>query len=183
MGHSFCATASAMTTLTAPPPAAAPSRLPQTIGYFALCSYLGLGVAVLGPTLPALAEQVSRPVADLSRLFLAGVGFTLGTLLAARLYDRAPGHRVLALAQLFSAAMLVAIPLASSFTVLLAVIAAKSVADGLINTGVNTLLVWTYGQRVGPYMNALHFCFGLGAFVSPFLVAQVVEIPGGYRWA
>jgi FHS family Na+ dependent glucose MFS transporter 1 len=32
-------------------------------------------------------------------------------------------------------------------------------------------------------MNALHFFFGLGAFVAPFIVAQVVTIPGGYRWA
>jgi FHS family Na+ dependent glucose MFS transporter 1 len=32
-------------------------------------------------------------------------------------------------------------------------------------------------------MNALHFFFGLGAFVAPFIVAQVVAIPGGYRWA
>jgi len=31
-------------------------------------------------------------------------------------------------------------------------------------------------------MNGLHFCFGLGAFLSPLLVAQVVNIPGAYRW-
>jgi FHS family Na+ dependent glucose MFS transporter 1 len=31
-------------------------------------------------------------------------------------------------------------------------------------------------------MNGLHFSFGLGAFLSPLLVAQVVEIPGAYRW-
>src|SRR5688572_1043020 len=160
-----------------------PSLLPQTFGYFALFVYLGLGVAVLGPTLPALAEQVNRPVTDLSGLFLAGVGFTVGTALASRIFDRVPGHLVLALAQLFSAAMLVLIPLAPSFELLVAIIALKSMADGAINTGGNTLLVWTHGERVGPYMNALHFFFGLGAFVAPFIVAQVVEIPGGYRWA
>jgi len=32
-------------------------------------------------------------------------------------------------------------------------------------------------------MNGLHFFFGLGAFLSPFLVAQVVGIAGGYRLA
>lgn len=160
-----------------------PSLLPQTVGYFALFIYLGLGVAVLGPTLPALAEQVGRPVTDLSGLFLAGVGFTVGTALASRLFDRMPGHLLLAVAQLFSAAMLILIPLAPTFGLLVAIIAVKSVADGAINTGGNTLLMWTHGERVGPYMNALHFFFGLGAFVAPFIVAQVVEIPGGYRWA
>lgn len=155
----------------------------QTIGYFALFIYLGLGAAVLGPTLPALAAQVSLPVTDLSGLFLAGAGFTAGTALAARIFDRLPGHLVLAVAQLFSASMLVLIPLAPWFWLLLVILAAKSVADGVINTGGNTLLMWTHGDRVGPYMNALHFFFGLGAFVAPFIVAQVVAIPGGYRWA
>ena len=159
------------------------SSRPQTLGYFLLFIYLGLGAAVLGPTLPALAAQVGLPVTGISGLFLAGIGFTVGTALAARLFDRVPGHRLLALAQLWSAAMLVLIPLAPSLPALLIIIACKSVADGLINTGGNTLLMWTHGLRVGPYMNALHFCFGLGAFVAPFIVAQVVALPGGYRWA
>jgi FHS family Na+ dependent glucose MFS transporter 1 len=155
----------------------------QTVGYFALFIYLGLGAAVLGPTLPALAEQVGLPVTEVSGLFLAGVGFTAGTALASRLFDRMPGHLLLAGAQLFSAALLVVIPLMPSLWLLMLVIAVKSVADGMINTGGNTLLMWTHGDRVGPYMNALHFFFGLGAFVAPFIVAQVVAIPGGYRWA
>jgi FHS family Na+ dependent glucose MFS transporter 1 len=65
---------------------------------------------------------------------------------------------------------------------LLAVVAIKGVMDGLINNGTNTLLVWTHREKVSPYMNGLHFCFGLGAFLAPLLVAQVVDIPGAYRW-
>jgi FHS family Na+ dependent glucose MFS transporter 1 len=56
-------------------------------------------------------------------------------------------------------------------------------ADGFINTGANTLLVWTHKEKSSPYMNALHFFFGLGAFLAPFLVAQLLTISGGYRWA
>jgi FHS family Na+ dependent glucose MFS transporter 1 len=66
---------------------------------------------------------------------------------------------------------------------LLAIAAVKGLADGMINTGGNTLIVWTHGDLVGPFMNALHFYFGLGAFAAPFLVAQFVNVPGGYRWA
>jgi fucose permease len=54
--------------------------------------------------------------------------------------------------------------------------------DGMVNNGVNTLLVWTHREKVSPYMNGLHFCFGLGAFLAPLLVAQVVDISGAYRW-
>jgi FHS family Na+ dependent glucose MFS transporter 1 len=31
-------------------------------------------------------------------------------------------------------------------------------------------------------MNGMHFFFGLGAFAAPFIVAQVINQPGGYRW-
>jgi MFS transporter, FHS family, Na+ dependent glucose transporter 1 len=75
-----------------------------------------------------------------------------------------------------------AIPVVPWFWLLLALAACKAFADGIINTGANTLLVWTHGSRVGPYMNGLHFCFGLGAFISPLIIAQVLDIPGGYRW-
>jgi FHS family Na+ dependent glucose MFS transporter 1 len=160
------------------------ARQRQTTGYFALFVYMGLGSAVLGPTLPALAQQVGRPVGDMGLLFLAGsLGFTAGTALGARIFDRVPGHLVLAVAQIFSLAMLALYPFAPSLEVLASIIAVRGLADGAINTGGNTLLVWTHGDNVGPYMSALHFFFGVGAFVSPLLVAQVVNVPGGYRWA
>ena len=38
---------------------------------------------------------------------------------------------------------------------------------GMISTGGNTLLMWTHGRKAGPYINGLHFSFGLGAFLAP----------------
>jgi FHS family Na+ dependent glucose MFS transporter 1 len=43
--------------------------------------------------------------------------------------------------------------------------------------------VWLFGRDVGPYMNALHFFFGLGAFLSPLLIDRVMVIGGGIRLA
>jgi MFS transporter, FHS family, Na+ dependent glucose transporter 1 len=48
--------------------------------------------------------------------------------------------------------------------------------------GGNVLLVWVHRARVGPYMNALHFFFGLGAFLSPLVIAQALVATGGIRW-
>ena len=42
--------------------------------------------------------------------------------------------------------------------------------EGSLDVGGNTLLVWRLGERVGPYMNALHFFFGAGAVMAPLLV-------------
>ena len=145
---------------------------------------LGLDTAVLGPTMPALAEQTHTPLGRMGWLFLAGaVGYTLGTTLGGRVFDRVRGHPVLGMAQLATAALNVLVPLIPWFWLLLGVLACQGFANGLVNTGANTLLVWTHEKKVGPYMNGLHFCFGVGAFLAPMLVAQVIGVTGGYRWA
>jgi len=154
-----------------------------TLGYYLLFMCLGLGTAVIGPTLPALADQTHTPVGYMGWLFpAAATGYTLGTTLGGRVFDRAPGHPVLGIAQLASGALIVLIPMLPGFWVLLAVLACKGFAHGLVNTGANTLLVWAHGEKVSPYMNGLHFFFGLGAFLAPMLAAQVIGIAGGYRW-
>ncbi len=154
----------------------------QTLGYYWLLFCMGLNAAVVGPTLPTLAAQTGSPVGDMGRLFLLGsLGVTVGTLGGGRLYGRLRGHRVLGSAQIVAGLLLGCVAWTPALGWLVAVMAVKGVMDGLINSGTNTLLVWTHREKVSPYMNGLHFCFGLGAFLSPLLVAQVIETPGAYR--
>jgi MFS transporter, FHS family, Na+ dependent glucose transporter 1 len=156
----------------------------HTFGYYFLFICLGLDSAIIGPTLPALAEQTASRLGQMGLLFLVGaIGYTLGTMVGGRVFDRVRGHPVLGIAQLCAAVLIFFIPLAPWLWLLLAILACKGFAEGFVNTGANTLLVWTHGDKVGPFMNGLHFFFGLGAFLSPFLVAQVVGVAGGYRWA
>jgi FHS family Na+ dependent glucose MFS transporter 1 len=57
------------------------------------------------------------------------------------------------------------------------------ISEGWLDVGGNTLLIWVHGERVGPFMNGLHFFFGLGAFLSPIVVARAVASSGGIDWA
>jgi MFS transporter, FHS family, Na+ dependent glucose transporter 1 len=155
-----------------------------TSTYYMLFICLGLSIGLLGPTLPSLAEQTQTQVGQLGAVFTASAfGALLGTLLGGRLFDRVRGHPALGIAQLISAACLLLYPLLPSVWLLFIVVFGKGVTDGFINTGANTLLIWTHKEKSSPYMNALHFFFGLGAFLAPFFVAQLLTISGGYRWA
>ena len=155
----------------------------RTFSYYFLFTCLGLNMAITGPTLPALATQTNSRIGQMGLLFLvSSIGYTLGTLISGRIFDRARGHLVLGIAQLFVAVMLVLIPLTTWLWVLLVILVCMGVAGGFINTGGNLLMTWTHGEKVGPFMNALHFFFGLGAFLSPLLIAQVIGVAGGYRW-
>ncbi len=156
----------------------------STAAYYLQLVCLGLSVGIVGPTLPSLAEQTQTRVGQLGAVFLASsIGVTLGVVIGGRILDRVRGHRALGIAQWVSTIFILFVPLVPSAWLLIGVVAIKGVADGFINTGTNTLLVWTHRDKSSPYMNALHFFFGLGAFLAPFLVAQVVTLPGGYRWA
>jgi FHS family Na+ dependent glucose MFS transporter 1 len=53
---------------------------------------------------------------------------------------------------------------------------------GAADVGGNTLLVWLHGEKVEPYMNGLHFFFGLGAALSPVIFAQMLRLTGDITW-
>jgi FHS family Na+ dependent glucose MFS transporter 1 len=143
-----------------------------TIGYCAGFVALGLASAALGPTLPGLAEHTRSRAAEISVLFVArSSGYLAGSLLGGRLYDRIKGHPVMAVALLLMASTLGVAPLLSRLWLLFATILILGMAEGALDVGGNALLVWVHRDRVGPFMNGLHFFFGLGAFLSPLIIA------------
>jgi FHS family Na+ dependent glucose MFS transporter 1 len=156
----------------------------QTIGYYAAFVALGMVGASLGPTLPGLAEHTQAGLSEISLLFTTrSTGYLLGSFQGGRLYDRVPGHRVMVIVLIVMATMMVLAPLTSLLWLLASVLLMVGLAEGALDVGGNTLLVWVHGHRVGPYMNGLHFCFGLGAFLSPIIVAQAVSASGDITWA
>ena len=156
----------------------------KTAAYFATFVILGLAVAVIGPTLPGLAERTSSKLNQVSILFVGlSTGYLVGSLISGRQYDRLPGHRLAGGALLLLAAVFALtpfIPLLWLLTVLLIIL---GFAEGMLDVGGNTMLVWLHGKRVPPYMNGLHFAFGFGAFISPIIVAQVILNFGDISWA
>lgn len=156
----------------------------KTVGYYAAFVALGLGAASLGPTLNGLAANTQSTLSQISYLFLArSFGYLLGSILAGRLYDRMAGHPLIVGSLCVMIIALLMIPTLSLLGILIAVLLVLGLAEGLLDVGVNTLLVWVHQPNIGPYMNALHFFFGLGAFFSPVIVAQVMRWSGDITWA
>lgn len=155
----------------------------RTIAYYSLFTCLGLDVAVLGPMLPSLAEQTRSSLGQIGLIFIAGaIGYLIGTSITGQIFDHVRGHPILAFAQILTSICVVFIPIVSWFWLLLAIIFLKGIAQGTVNNGSNILLVWTHGRNVAPYMNGLHFSFGIGAFLSPILIAQALLHGLAYKW-
>lgn len=154
-----------------------------TAAYYLGFILLGLAVAAEGPTLLKLAEHTSTALNQISSLFLfSSLGYLLGSYFGGRMYDRVPGHRFMAGVLVFLGILIAFIPLATSLWTLLAIALILGLAKGALDVGCNTLLLWVHNETVGPFMNGLHAFFGLGAFISPLIVAQVISITGDIYW-
>ena len=162
----------------------AEGKLAQTAGYYLAFISLGLVTASLGPTLSGLAGHVDASLDEISILFTASsLGYLIGSVLGGRAYDRASGHGVMGGVLLLLALLMALVPLVPWLWVLFGVMLLIGAASGTVDVGGNTLLVWLHGREVSPFMNGLHFCFGIGAFVSPLIVAQALRFSGGISWA
>jgi MFS transporter, FHS family, Na+ dependent glucose transporter 1 len=160
-------------------------RMSKTLAYFATFISLGLAGVILGPTLQGLAGHLGVTLSAISILFPArSLGYVSGSFAGGLLYDRRSGNPILAAMLLVMAAMLVVVPVAPVLWLAAAALFVLGIAEGAVDVGCNTLLVWTHGRQVGPYMNALHFFWGLGAFLSPIIIAQALvrsgDITAGY---
>jgi MFS transporter, FHS family, Na+ dependent glucose transporter 1 len=158
--------------------------MPQTIAYFAAFVALGLSSSSMGPTLPGLAANTQTNLQSISFLFTArSLGYLIASFRGGKLYDKRRGNRVMAVALLCMAMLLALVPILPKFWLLSAAVLLIGIAEGALENGGNTLLVWIHGKRVAPFMNALHFFFGVGALLAPIIVAQAMLLNPNIRVA
>ncbi len=154
-----------------------------TAAYYLAFVLLGLTIAAEGPTLLKLAEHTSSALDEISSIFLFGsLGYLIGSYIGGRIYDRVPGHRFMGGVLLFLGIMVALVPLATSRWMLFTIILILGLAKGALDVGCNTLLLWVHNETVGPFMNGLHAFFGVGAFIAPLIVAQVLSFTGDIHW-
>ncbi|QRN84520.1 MFS transporter (plasmid) [Chloroflexota bacterium] len=141
---------------------------------------LGLALAALGPMLPSLAENLGVTIGKISFvLTVSNLGYLIGSAGGGRLYDRLKGHRLMSLALILMIVSAILAPLMTNFYLLLLVFLIFGFGNGLVDVGGNVNLLWVFQSRVGPYMNALHFFFGVGAFLAPIILNYVMTLTNG----
>lgn len=141
---------------------------------------LGLAMASLGPILPFLAEHIDVSLAMISFMFTASsLGYLTGSAGGGRLFDRFKGHRLMLIALGLMIVMALVIPITPVYTLLLVAMFIFGLGQGTLDIGGNVNLLWVYQSRVGPYMNALHFFFGVGALLAPIVIHQVMSLANG----
>ena len=154
-----------------------------TAAYYLAFILLGLTIAVEGPTLLRLAENTSSALDQISSIFIFGsFGYLSGSYIGGRIYDRISGHRFMAGVLVLLGVTVAFVPVVTSLWSLLLIILILGLAKGALDVGCNTLLLWIHNEKVDPFMNGLHACFGIGAFIAPLVVERVTTITGDIYW-
>lgn len=145
---------------------------------------LGIGAALVGPTLPELAANTRAQLSAISIIFSTrALGGLVGSFRGGRLYDRLPGHRVMAVMLLVLGTGMALVPALRQLWLLAGALFIVGVAEGTLHVGGNTLLLWTHRQSAAPYLNGLHLFFGVGAFLGPALIALLLSTGAGISGA
>jgi MFS transporter, FHS family, Na+ dependent glucose transporter 1 len=154
----------------------------KTILYSITFIALGLNSGSLGPTLQALAAQTHVEMKQISNLFLArSFGTMIGSWMIGRMYDRFAGHPLMAASLVASAAGMALMPTMTVLWTLIILSMFMGMAAASINVGGNAMIVLIHGDRVRPFISALHFAFGLGGLLAPLLVAQFIDRADGLK--
>jgi len=145
--------------------------------YFLSFITLGLSSATLGPMVPKLAERIGSTISAVSFLIsIKSLGYFLGTFRGGKLFDRYPGHRILVICIFLAVALMVLMPIMPSLTFLALITCLLGICEGIIDVGANLLIFWKFKHNVAPYLNTLHFCFGLGSLISPLIIANLINM-------
>ncbi|KAK5853399.1 hypothetical protein PBY51_007187 [Eleginops maclovinus] len=139
----------------------------------ALCaSFLGLGmsISVVGPTFEDLAVNVNKDISNISYIFVGrSAGYIGGSLFGGLLFDCMSPHLLLGFSLLVTSVGMFAIPFCKQALLLTGLMSSIGLTTGILDTVGNVLILNTWGEQAGPHMQALHFSFAAGAFVSPII--------------
>jgi MFS family permease len=142
---------------------------------------MGAFFACWGTTLPALRELLRLNIEEVAMLTACGQASHAVTCLAGGiLSDLFRRDRLLLFGCFFLGSGVTLIGSLTSFPANVLLVIWMGFGSGLILSSSNALLVGLYPTRKGPIMNFHHGVFGVGSFLSPLIMGQLLA--HDHRW-
>ncbi|XP_013388180.1 sodium-dependent glucose transporter 1A-like [Lingula anatina] len=148
----------------------------QTFAICAAMMALGASVSIPGPTLIDLRKQVGASVESVTYAISGrSAGLFIGSISGGIFFDHMNHHLILSLVMILTAVTNVLIPFASHLSELAACLAGQGIVMGCLDTCGNAMILELWEKKSGPYLQLLHFSFGVGAFVAPIIAQPLLS--------
>jgi fucose permease len=147
--------------------------------YLACFVVLGLS-QLLGPSLVVFQARTGLSRGDIGVLFVFGsLGYLFGTLGSGQVIERLTPNRVIQIGLVILVGALLLAAFGATLIVLGLAQFLIGIGAGLVDTSINTVVLWMHGG--GPIMSALHMCFSVGSLLGPLAVALSDRSTGELR--
>jgi fucose permease len=153
---------------------------PSSIRTWTVLSWIGLGlyawgVVIAGAVLPEIVTMYSlRPSTTGMVIALPALGFTAAGLAGGYLSSRVGLRWMLVVSAIGLAFGLGLASIAPSVPIFGTALLSIGLAGGIFEVGSNGLIAGLYPQAAARELNRLHIAFGIGAFLSPLVVAGLL---------
>ncbi len=150
--------------------------MPATFSYYFAMMALGFIGSIFGAILPYLIEKTNSGASQISYMFLfQGSGFILASMTLGKKFDTFPGNKLLSFVVFCLIGCLFFIDKINRIWMVCLLVFVFGICVCLINIGVNTLMQWLHGQKMGPYLNVVHVFYAIGCIVTPLLLANAFQ--------
>ncbi|GIY14926.1 sodium-dependent glucose transporter 1 [Caerostris extrusa] len=148
-------------------------KIIKTCNLYLCFLVVGMNIAVTGPTLLDLKNLVNTDMEHIAFIYTArSTGYLIGSLTGGILFDVLTRKQIVLTIFNFCAALaILGIPWSRSITVLIVLMTGNGMSLGILDTGGNVCCLNLWGKDSGPFYQALHFTFGLGALIAPLIAA------------
>ena len=154
--------------------------------YYACIWFLGLQSGIIGPTLAGVADQLGEAsgTALAAQFSFRSGGFLIGTLSVGAIFEASTKqHSTIALAAAGLALGLAVLPTVRDLQLYYLLWVPMGACMGYVDTGTNLLIMETWkGANAVPWMNLLHFMWGVGSFMAPLQVWSQPSPGQGLFW-
>lgn len=148
----------------------------ESVLYFYLIFLLGVSVGLFGPSLVGLANQTGVTLGKISTLaLLLPLAFTVGVYICRYFLASYYLKPLLLISLTFFGVLLPLVGYSSSYLLVCSLFFIVVISEGIFEVASNVLLIRLYRSNPAPYLNIMHFFFGIGAIVSPILVGLNLE--------
>ncbi|KAJ1411990.1 major facilitator superfamily domain-containing protein, partial [Ochromonadaceae sp. CCMP2298] len=149
-----------------------------SVACFAAFIVYGACGAALGAAMPGLSRALGHSEARVGLAFsVRGSGFLAATLGSAAIMgvQRKPlsAEVLTTLGAVLMGAATFCMAMTDSYSLVMALSVFQGMGFGMIDTLSNCLLPELWRTRIGPWMQGLHMCYGIGAMIGPGLVGYV----------